>query len=348
MKFYTKSILRFTIYLVVIGYLAADLFLFNGPLSHQLKALNLTIKGKAKTESVVASVYGHQITRSQLDRAIYERLFLEGKSITNLSQTQKKLIESAALEDLIDHELIRVKVSSLELQVTEQEIDTRLEIFAKKFSTREELENALKSQGFDNILDFRNLIAARIQQEKYVAMRVDPSIEISEQEISEFYHEHLDGLKIPERIRARHIFISTLDTPADEAKQKLQTTLTELQNDSKKFAELALAVSADQASKNLAGDLGWMSRDRLPKDFADPVFQLEKNKPTLIQTKLGFQIVELTDRLPEETPTLEAVRDDIHAAIFTTKRHKAVNDFRASLRESEKKNIKIFQNQLTK
>lgn len=348
MKLCTKPIVRFTICFVVIGYLTADLFIFNGPLSHQLKAFNLFTIGDAKTESVVASVYGHKITRKQLDRAIHDRLFFEGKSIADLSQTERNLIESAALDDLIDHELIRVKVSNLELNVSDQEIDARLELFSKKFSTREELENAIKTQGFGNLTDFRNRIAARIQQEKYVAMQVDPSVVVSEKEITEFYKQHLEGLKIPERIRARHIFISTLGTPPEEAKQKLQSALTELQNGSKNFAELALAVSADQASKNLAGDLGWMSRDRLPKDFADPVFLLEKNKPTLIQTKLGFHIVELTDRLPAETPALEAVRDEIHAAISINKRHQAVNDFRASLRESEKKKIKIFHNQLAK
>ncbi len=344
MKLCTNSIVRFAIYFVVIAYLTADLFVFNGPLSHQLKSLNLFTNNKAKTASIVASVYGHQITRSQLDRAIYERLFLEGKSMADLSQTEKNLIKSDAIDDLIDHELIRVKVSNLELNVSDQEVDARLELFSKKFSTREELENAIKNQGFGSLKDFRNRIAARIQQEKYVAIQVDPSVIVSEKEITEFYEQYLEGLKIPERIRARHIFISTLDTPAEEAKQKLQSALTELQNGSKNFAELALAVSADQASKNLAGDLGWMSRDRLPKDFADPVFLLEKNKFTLIQTKLGFHIVELTDRLPAETPTLEVVRDKIQSALATTKRHKAVNDFRASLRESEKNKIEIFQN----
>lgn len=348
MKSFTKFTLRFAAYLVVVGYLCADLFLFHGPLSQRLKAYDPNSE-QSKAGGVVARVFGHKITRKQLDRAIHERLFLEGKSVTELSKAQKKLVEYAALGELIDHELMRVKVkvNTLELKVSDQEIDTRLELFAKKFSTREELEKAIKTQGFGNLKDFRNRIAARIQQEKYVAMRVDPLVIVSEEEISEFYKTYLEDLKIPERIRARHIFISTLDIPEVEAKQKLQFALTEIQGGTKTFAELALSTSSDPATKNLAGDLGWMSRDRLPKDFADPVFLLEKNKPTLIQTKLGFHIVELTDRLPAETPPLEAVRDKIHAALATTKRHQAVNDFRAALRKFEEKKIDIFHDRLT-
>ncbi len=351
MKSFTKFSLRFAAYLVVIGYLLADLFLFNGPLNRRLAASrpdSETSIAADKANGVVARVFGYKITRTQLDRAIHERLFLEGTSISDLPPSQKKLVEYAALGELIDHELMRVKVkvNTKILEVSDEEIDARLELFAKKFSTRSELETAIKSQGFNNIEDFRNRIAGRIQQEKYVALRVTPLITVSEEEISKFYEDYKEDLKAPERIRARHIFISTLGTPPDQAKQKLETALTQIQNGFKTFNELALDLSEDQASKKLGGDLGWMSRARIPADFANAVFQLEKNKPSLIQTKLGCHIVELTDQTPAEIPTLEAVHDKIKDAISVTKRHQAVDDFRASLREFEKKKIDIYHDQL--
>jgi parvulin-like peptidyl-prolyl isomerase len=351
MKSFTKFSLRFAAYLVVIGYLLVDLFLFNGPLNRRLaksRPDSETSIAADKANGVVARVFGYKITRTQLDRAIHERLFLEGTSISDLSPSQKKLVEYAALGELIDHELMRVKVkvNTKILEVSDEEIDARLELFAKKFSTRSELETAIKSQGLNNIEDFRNRIAGRIQQEKYVALRVAPLVTVSEEEISKFHEDYKEDLKIPERIRARHVFVSTLGTPPDQAKQKLQTALTQIQNGSKNFNELALDLSEDQASKKLGGDLGWMSRARIPADFANAVFQLEKNKPSLIQTKLGFHIVELTDHAPAEIPTLEAVHDKIKDAISVTKRHQAVDDFRASLRKFEKKKIDIYHDRL--
>lgn len=349
MKSFTKFTLRFAAYLVVVAYLCADLFLFHGPLSKRLKAYDPN-SDESKAGGVVARVFGYKITRDQLDRAIRERLFLEGKNLSDLDKNQLKLVEYAALGELIDHELIRVKVkvNTKLLKVTDDEINARLAVFVKKFSTQSELENALLSQGYETIDEFRNRIAARIQQEKYVAMRVDPLVVVSEEEINEFHQQQLENLKIPERIRARHIFISTLGTPPDEAQQQLQSALTELNNGSKTFAELALSLSTDPSTKNLAGDLGWMSRNRLPEDFADAVFPLDKNKPSLIRTKIGFHIVEVTDRLPTETPSLESLRDEIQAALKTTKRHQAVNDFRAALREFEKKKIDIYHDRLTR
>lgn len=347
MKTFTKFSIRFAVYLVLVGYLCADLFLFHGPLSKKLNTYNPNSE-ESKAGGVVARVFGYKITRKQLDRAIQEQLFLEGKQLSDLNPSQRKLVEYAALGELIDHELLRVKVkvNTEHLKVSDEEIDARLELFAKKFTNQQELEEAIKAQGYESLENLRYRIAARIQQEKYVAMRVDPLVVVTEEEIKEYYETYREDLKTPERIRARHIFIPTLDTPEDIAKQKLQTALTELQNGSKTFDELVLSTSSDPKTKNLAGDLGWMSRERLPKDFADSVFLLEKNKPTLIQTKLGFHIVEVTDRLPAETPALEAIRDQIHTALATVKRQQAVIEFRTKLREFEKKKIDIFHDRL--
>jgi hypothetical protein len=111
MKSFTKFSLRFAAYLVVIGYLLVDLFLFNGPLNRRLaksRPDSETSIAADKANGVVARVFGYKITRTQLDRAIHERLFLEGTSISDLSPSQKKLVEYAALGELIDHELMRV------------------------------------------------------------------------------------------------------------------------------------------------------------------------------------------------------------------------------------------------
>ncbi len=353
MKSFTKFSLRIGIYFLALGYICADLFLFNGPIQRTIRASDPNSPesiAKAKANGVVARVFGYQITRSQLDRAIYERLFLEGKSLENLNQNEKKLVEYAALGDLIDYELMRVKikVNTQKLRVSDEEIDIRVERFAKKFTTREELEKAMRAQGIDSFGVLRNRIAARIQQEKYIAMRVDPLCVVSDQEISDFYQANREAMATPDRIRARHIFIPTLETPAAEAKQTLQTALKDLQNGSKTFDQLASSYSKDPATLQIGGDLGWMSRARLPEDFAKAVFYLPLNQPTLIETKIGCHIVEVTERLPEEIPELDFVRDEIHAAITATKRHQAVNDFRTALRRFEEHKIDIFHDQLGK
>jgi len=351
MRVFTKFSLRFAVYLIVVAYLIADLFLLDGPINRRIQASHPDSPesiAKAKANGVVARVFNHQITRTQLDRAIHERLWLEGKSISDLSQEDVKLVEYAALGDLIDQQLLRVKVkvNTHELEVTDNEIDERTERFIRTFPSKGELEAAMKSQGIPDEKALRNRIAARIQQEKYVAMRIDPLVQVSDEEITTFYKANLKNLKIPERIRARHIFIATLDTPSDKAKSTLEKALADLNGSEKDFATLAQEISNDSASKYKGGDLGWMSKARLPSDFTESVFAMAINKPALLRTKIGWHIVEVTDRRPAETPAIEDLREEIKSAITTIKRQQATNDFRAALRRFEREKVDIFHDQL--
>ena len=170
-----KFTLRLVIYGAVFAYLAADLFIFNGPLR---KKIDLADPGSAlgiaaaKEKGVVARVFNLQITRGQLDRAMRERLWLEGKSIESITPDQRKLVRYAALDDLIDHELLRVKakVNAPDLTVSDEEINGRLRRLLARFETKDAMEAAMKSQGIPSEQDLRDRLAARIQQEKYVEL----------------------------------------------------------------------------------------------------------------------------------------------------------------------------------
>lgn len=353
MKSFTRFSVRFAAYLLVLGYLAGDLYFFNGPLSRRIKASDPNSPesiAEVKANGVVARVFNHHITRSQLDRAIHDRLWLEGKSVSNLTPNERNLVEYAALGELIDHQLLRVKVkvNSHELEVSDEEINTRLKRFVEKFPSAPALTDAMKSQGIPDERALRNRIAARIQQEKYVAMRVDPLVEVSEEEITDFYENNKSSLRVPERIRARHIFAETLDTPSEEARKPLESALTQLVEGTKDFSTLAQELSNDPATGRKGGDLGWMSRSRLPDDFTESVFHLPMNTPTLVRTKLGWHIVEVTDRKAAEMPSIANLEEEIRTAIKARKRHQAVNDFRSALRRFEEKKIDIFHDQLAR
>ncbi|MEP2774734.1 MAG: peptidylprolyl isomerase [Luteolibacter sp.] len=351
MRTFTKFSLRFAAYLLVLAYVVGDLFLFNGPINRKLRASDPNSPeaiAEAKANGVVARVFNHHITRRQLAYAIHERLWLEGKNLSNLTPADQKLITYAALGDLIDHELLRVKVkvNTQETPVSDAEINERLTRFLGRFETKGHLESAMKSMGIADETALRHRIAARIQQEKYVALRVDPLVTVSDEEIEAFHQSHADDLARPERVRARHIFLSTLNSPPEEVQEKLKPALASLKSGEKNFETLAKELSEDSATNTKGGDLGWMSKARLPADFAEPLFALKPGEPALIETKIGWHIVEVTDRKPAEPRSLDETRDEIIAAISTSKRHQAVSDFRNALRKFEEAKIDIFHDQL--
>ena len=83
-----KFTLRLAVYGAVLLYLAGDLFVFHGPLSRRIARANPQSPeaiASAKERGVVARVFNLQITRGQVERAVRERLWLEGKSVDSLT-----------------------------------------------------------------------------------------------------------------------------------------------------------------------------------------------------------------------------------------------------------------------
>ena len=334
-----ESALLLAICGALVACLAGDFFIFKGPIYR-------TLAGEAPSKpEIFARVTGHPITRSQLDRAVSEQLWLEGKSLDSVTPENLKAARKTALDELIDHELLRLQVKELDppLAVSEEEINERLRRLVGRFESKGALETAMKSQGIPNERDLRDRIAARIRQEKLIAQRIGVPIKVTDGEAREWFGKNQQAIALPERVEARHIFIPTLDHPPEEAKQKLDAALVELTEKKRDFATLAKELSEDPATKDRGGALGWMTRDRLPADFAAPVFSLETNQPTLVRTTLGWHLVEVTARKPAAPRDFEQAKPEILAALEAIKRRQAIADFRKSLRRAEAAKIEIFQ-----
>jgi parvulin-like peptidyl-prolyl isomerase len=342
-----KFSLRLGIYGVVFVYLTCDLHYCGGPLSRRIRKAGTSSPqaiARARAKGDVARVYGYYINRSQLERAVQERLWREGKTLAGLSPQNRKLIRYAALEELIDHELLRVKVgvNTFDLLVSADEINERVRRFSERFSSKDELATALAAQGIGSEQDLRERLAARIQQEKYVELRIGPLAEVTAEDARKWYEENRQHLGNPQRVEARHVFIATLERNPDEVKQILVTALADLTTKTKDFATLAGELSEDSATKDSGGALGWMTRERLPADFAEQLFALPLHQPSLVRSKLGWHIIEVTASQPAEARSFEQVMPEITSALTSVRRRQAATDFRNSLRKFEVKNIEIY------
>jgi len=337
----SKFQIRLVLYGSIILYLLGDLLIFTGPLRKSINHSNLAVAGDR--DLMVARVSGQPITRSQLDRAISGNLWLEGKTKTTLTPDEQATVRQIALDELIDQHLLRLQTKALapQLKVTPEEIATRLQRLLGRFDSKAAMETAMKSQGISSEQDLRDRIAARIQQEKYVSLRIGPAIKVSDEEAREWFDENQKSMTLPERVEARHIFIPTLDHPPEKAKQTLDAALAELTEKKQDFATLAKELSGDSATREKGGLLGWMTRDRLPADFAAPVFDLEANTPTLVRTKLGWHLVEVTARKPAEPRPFDQAKPEIIAALEAVKRRESVSAIRKALRQAAADKIEI-------
>jgi parvulin-like peptidyl-prolyl isomerase len=200
----------------------------------------------------------------------------------------------------------------------------------------------MKGQGIASEGELRARVTACIQQEKWIEAQIAPMIRVSDDEARAWLDQNAASMAMSERIEVRHIFMAAMDHPQTKINAKLGTALNDIKSQRKDFAALARELSDDPASKDRGGSLGWMTKARLPADFAAAVFSLPIDQPAIIRTRLGSHLVEVTARKPAEAANFEEMKPEIVAALEAIKRRYAVTELRKKIRESATKDIHIL------
>lgn len=181
----------------------------------------------------------------------------------------------------------------------------------------------------------------------------------SEAELKAYYDKHIDEFVKPERVRASQIFLAGAQTDKAaraKAKAKAAQLLTELKANEAKaaanhpkraeykstlFADLARANSDDPATQSTGGDLRYLSKEDMARQYTDTfagaVFALtEPNSLTsLVETPQGFHIARLTNRQQAVNRAFEdqQVKDTIKGRLFREQRTKSFDDYVEKLKK---------------
>jgi peptidyl-prolyl cis-trans isomerase D len=177
-----------------------------------------------------------------------------------------------------------------------------------------------KNKGFFNVPETRDLQIILADQAK-----VADSVQLTDAQIQDYYNAHKDEYRTPERVHARHILLSIANKPKDEV-PKIQAQAEALLKQIKSggdFAELAKKNSQDPGSAQKGGDLGWVSRGQMVKNFEDAVFTLKPNEiSNVVTTEYGFHIIQVLEKQSAHLQTL----DEVKPAIIVTLKNQNVFD----------------------
>ncbi len=337
-------LIRAVLYSVAILYVGIDLVAIKGPLHRAMTRLmprSAEVMEAAKEQGVVAQIYYQPIVLGQVERRVEENLWREGRTVGELKPEERLQQRRAALNELIDLHLLRLKVrfNRAEAPVEDSEIDAELATFTKRFASETEFKVSLAQLGWSE-KELRFRVAARIQQEKYLEHMIE--ITVSEKEARDWFEEKKDRLAQPARVRARHIFRSTLNAKPDAVVRELEEARGKLEAKESDFASLARTLSEDERTSQDGGELGWMQAGRLPKDFGESLFGLEVGKPAIVQSKIGCHLVEVLDQQPRVERSFEEARGDVMSALEGIKRSEGLKIYRQNLRYRDEHKIEVF------
>ena len=182
----------------------------------------------------------------------------------------------------------------------------------------------------------------------YVAISAStiPGVTVTDDEIQQYYNQHTDQYKVPERVHVRHILVKTpppgpdgkVDQKAlNAARAKAEGLLNQIKNGAS-FEELAKKNSDDPGSAQKGGELPAFQKGAMVPEFEQAAFALQNKGQLsgLVKSTYGFHIIQLIDKQPAHTKSLDEVKADIFPILKQQKESKAADELARTLESQAK------------
>lgn len=248
-------------------------------------------------------------------------------------------LKERAVQQSIGAKLLFDEAKRLDVPVSKEEIDSRLEEMKAQAEGETRFLEILEQRG-TNIVEFRNQIKLGRRVDKLVEQVTSAEItQPTEAEIAAHFNTHRDAYSKGVRVRAQHILVSVQsEDPNDKlaAMSKISKIRKRIEAGAD-FSSEAAAHSDCPSGKKAGGSLGWFSRGMMVKAFDDVVFDLPIGGfSDIIETQFGYHLIFKNDEEPETSPELDDVYEQVKDFLLHTKRGDALTAFVDGLRERAK------------
>jgi peptidyl-prolyl cis-trans isomerase SurA len=220
------------------------------------------------------------------------------------------------LANLVDEELLVQRASAdTGIAIADADLAATVEEQLRQIRTQagsdQEFINALKGSGFGNQEEYRRWLIEQARrrelQQRYVAKMQREgkliSVAVSDAEITAAF-ERLKGSigRRPPSVTFRQIVVPTTASPAARAaaRAKADSLLRQIRAGAD-FEQLAKRESADSASRDRGGDLGWNRREVMVPEFANVMFSVPPGQVgPVTETQYGFHVIRVDRAKPTE------------------------------------------------
>lgn len=265
-------------------------------------------------ESVVARVGDRIITRSQYDRRLHDGLEEIQRTVSPAEQREKvAAFKKELINEMLSELLIKDRADRLGLTVTPQEIQDGVRRLKTQYGieTDEQFNESLQKSGLT-----RTEMEARLREtlltNKVFQRELRGREDLTDRELRERYDREKDHYRLPERAKVREIVLLTPEGSSSDQIQQIRARADEVAQKAKTGADFtALAKEySESATKDVGGALGEVARGELQTGLDTAVFNL--NGPGIagpIQSRFGFHILKVEERLPSEVPSFDSVKE---------------------------------------
>ena len=236
----------------------------------------------------VATVEKEKITQEQLNDELNKQY---GASVLNM---------------MISNKVVDLEANKAKVKVTDKEIQAELDKMIEQYGGKDTFNMLLAQNGMSE-----DIFKEQIEQNLKVTKILEPSIEITDDEIKTYFEDNKASFSTPEQVEASHILVKD-EATAKEVKKKL--------DEGGDFAKLAKEYSTDTQTKEKGGELGYFSSGQMVEPFEKAAFAMKVDEiSNPVKSDFGYHIIKVTGKKEAKEATLENSKEEIKEAILAQK-----------------------------
>ncbi len=254
----------------------------------------------------------------QFDVRHYERVLASNRMTP-------EIFEESMTQDLLSDKMQRVVLGSAKVSDEEaletfrwREEKVSLDYVAFKAPSYKDVKASaeeIESYFSEHEKNYETLPQVKVRYVSFVFKEFESNVNVSEEEITQYFELNQEKYGSPKRVKARHVLFrlapDAKPEEIEEVRNKAQKVLDEAKAGAD-FAKLAEKHSDDPGSKTKGGDLGFFTKERMVKPFADAAFAMkpgEISEP--VKTSFGWHVIKVEQVEEAKEPVLAEKKDKI-------------------------------------
>lgn len=196
------------------------------------------------------------------------------------------------------------------------------------------LSKIARDKGFDkrpDIKEYFGIIEDDYLASQYLTKEIVDKIKVTEEDMKLYYKTHENEFKTPEMIKSQHILIKVNKSASEEEKKKAKGKAEDVLKKVKvgeDFAKLAAEFSDDTASKGKGGDLGFLQRGKMLREYENAAFSLKPGGISdVVETPYGFHIIKVEEKNDSVLEPYDNIKDKVKEKVFNEFRKARVDEY---------------------
>jgi len=285
-------------------------------------------------DKIVVIVDDEIITQGEIDRILLP-IYQQYSGLYSGDQLAEKIeeVRQNIIQKLVNDKLLLTEAKRREVQVSERELEDKVDEVRARFSSEKEFMATLAQENM-LLSDLKDQYRERMMIDKLIDAEIRRKISVAPHEVLNFYEESKQKFSEPERVKLRSLLIRVNGGRTDEAALELSREILERLNEGGDFALLAQEYS-DGPYADSGGDMGWVRKGELMKKIDTLVFNMQPGEISgVLKTNLGYHIFKVEEKAAAQIMSFDEAKDVAEQMLFTKKTEEKLKEWLKQLKKN--------------